>query len=171
MHAGKLFPLFKSRDFDVGNFWTPRNVPRCGKLINSFTAHGDYAVEWQGLTVISLPVERIDPGPKLRWRFEHPIITGMYLDLISDFHENVVGDPYSNFRWKHTAEFWYGGTKWAFAEAFIQSFPMFNIYPDDFWSADTWSGIVNPAHFLDMGESHIYSAEWDDQPDYHPYRH
>jgi len=171
MQAGKVFPTRYAIDFNVGNFYTPRLAPRCCHLLNFGPANGTIAAVWEDIEVISLPSERLDSPVRLRWKFEHPTISNNFVYLYQTPELSLPGIPYTNYRFENVLEFWYAGSKLADFLHYHRNFPMWDVFPDAFASVVSWNHLTNPAEFTDMGETQIYAASWEQQPEYHPYRH
>jgi len=168
MHAGKLYPRYPE-----AYAWAASNFANVGRWLPyalecSFgNVLGSLGTKWDGLVVVSLPGRR--ESDQVWYDFVCPT------DPLSIFRfkvEMVIANPGTSFtqmRWLLAYEFWDGGLLYGDSR-----FPFYDtqvlLKPSSWTNFGSWFNLLSPPLFSGTSACPIYVANWEDVPDYRPYK-
>lgn len=169
-HLTKYYPCDIRRDwaylYAPGYF-----APRKWFIHNTGTAHGTYALPWQGIDVLSeLPTYGSGDG-QIQWKCNHPSVSDNYILMKWDFHLVTPATAFQNdHKTTITAEFWKDGIKYGSGTVHADGGEMFLGNPPLAGQFNVWPSHPSPSLFQDIGTTFFRAARWQDDPDFHPYR-
>jgi len=170
-HVGKDYP--HALDGSLQGYPYPFNHLARKWFLKTLSASGTIPLTWAGVEVISGTQERI-AGPGMRWRFDHPSISGSWIEINWTMAPNVLNSnslsAYDNFL---------GLSLYTASVLTAYAYTRFNNTSGDPWAlTGGYLRIIgwNNAQFIPPTVGNVLAlgwryATWAEQTDYHPYRH
>jgi len=170
-HVGKYYPRTIRPDMAFIGYdgWVP---PR--KLFYKATSGGTLgtlAAPWQNIEVLTDVGDNETDRDKITWQIDHPTVPDNYIKAIWTIKHRtnpVPSQRLPDVSWLF--EFWHQGTKYGDQELLTTQQIFLGALRLGFqWIS--WNHLINLALFRQINQSQAYAGTWEQQPEYHPYRH
>lgn len=174
-HVGKAWPRLISafnQPLRPGLSYHARQLPPYGWKVHFDLGVGSLAVKWQSSTRLSEPGFINDDG-WAEWHLNFDDDPDIYFKIVGTItNVDEDGNP-QNFPYrKLTVSYWEGATMYG-RRSNWNSTNYVQLPIDWTFAINNFQEQLNPALFAGFSGTgmRIHVAEWDDYPDYHPYRY
>lgn len=173
MHLGRCYPRSVYKDFYIGLDYVGFDYPPRKVFFEQRGGFpsGTLAVIWQDVEVLSTIGERLDDGPSVYWKIEHPTVSDSWIDFYWGMLLDQAPPGQPNWvTWRYDIFFSsvkYGTCFFNHVQPDIQCGAFFPGLMDS--ATHTWTDLLDPPAFTNLNTFYLYAATWA-RDTYQPYK-